>query len=315
MHPAYSVILFTTASGAGYGLIVLAALAATFGLVPPTRWLGLVVFGLGLGMVTAGLLSSTFHLGRPERAWRAVSQWRTSWLSREGVAAIVTYAPAGLLALIWIVVERLGVIGGLLALATAAAALFTVYCTGMIYAALRTVRQWHQPLVAPIYIVLSLATGAVLLNLLLELFLVETRWSPLLTTLLLVVALVMKLAYWRAIDGEARTYTAGAATGLGHLGKIRTLEPPHTLPNFVMREMGYEIGRKHATRLRIVAIVLGFVVPALLTLVTLSSNPLIGVAAAIPAAVSAAVGVIVERWLFFAEAEHVVMLFYGRERA
>ena len=90
MHPAYSVILFTTASGAGYGLLVWLCLCGLFGLVPTERWLGIAGFGLAFALITAGLLSSTAHLGRPERAWRAFSQWRTSWLSREGVMAVAT---------------------------------------------------------------------------------------------------------------------------------------------------------------------------------------------------------------------------------
>src|SRR5215475_4218546 len=103
MHPALSVIIFTTASGAGYGLLVWYGLMSAFAEMPGGRIVALVVLPLALVLVTAGLLSSTFHLGRPERAWRALSQWRTSWLSREGVCSFVTYAPAGLLALVWII--------------------------------------------------------------------------------------------------------------------------------------------------------------------------------------------------------------------
>src|SRR3546814_17976234 len=87
MHPAYSVVFFTTASGAGYGLLALMGLFGALGLLPPDPWLGAVGLGMALAAITAGLLSSTVHLGHPERAWRAFSQWRSSWLSREGVAA------------------------------------------------------------------------------------------------------------------------------------------------------------------------------------------------------------------------------------
>ena len=99
MHPAYSVILFTTASGAGYGLLFGLALFTLVGGLPedPAFWLGGA--GLAFAMVTFGLLASTAHLGHPERAWRALSQWRSSWLSREGVAAVLSYPVAGLFAL------------------------------------------------------------------------------------------------------------------------------------------------------------------------------------------------------------------------
>src|SRR5438045_190937 len=97
MHPAYSVILFTTASGAGLGLLAWLALLVVLGVVPDERWLGFAGLGLAFLLVTTGLLASTTHLGRPERAWRAFSQWRTSWLSREGVMAVATTLPAGVL--------------------------------------------------------------------------------------------------------------------------------------------------------------------------------------------------------------------------
>src|SRR5256885_1551665 len=115
MHPAFSVIIFTTASGAGYGLLALLGLGATLGLLPADFTFGLVAFGLALGLITGGLLSSTLHLGHPERAWRAFSQWRTSWLSREGVASVATYLPAGLFALGWVVWGRQWEALGLLA--------------------------------------------------------------------------------------------------------------------------------------------------------------------------------------------------------
>ena len=130
----------------------------------------LVGFGLAFGLITVGLLSSTAHLGRPERAWRAFSQWRSSWLSREGVMAVATYVPAGLLALGWVLLERADGIFVALALLAAICAGVTLYTTGMIYASLRTIRQWYQPLTAPIYIALGFASGAVLLNLVLNVF-------------------------------------------------------------------------------------------------------------------------------------------------
>jgi sulfite dehydrogenase (quinone) subunit SoeC len=312
MHPAYSVILFTTASGAGYGLLAWLALAGLLGLLPAGRWLGIVGFGVAFALITAGLLSSTAHLGRPERAWRAFSQWRSSWLSREGVMAVMTYLPAGLLAAGWVLLESTDGIFVLLALVTAVCAVVTLYTTGMIYASLRTIRQWHQPLTAPIYIGLGLASGAVLLNLLLNVFGHSQIWSAWLAVVCLAVASVMKRAYWQAIDAEPRTYTVGAATGLGHLGKVRPLEPPHTQPNYVMREMGYRVARKHAEKLRLIVLVATFTAPIAASLLSLVGGAA-GVVAALVAVLAMAFGLVVERWLFFAEARHVVMLYYGED--
>jgi DMSO reductase anchor subunit len=130
MHPAYSVIFFTTASGAGYGLLIWLALLGALAAVPITLWIGLVGFALAFGLISFGLMSSALHLGRPERAWRAFTQWRSSWLSREGVLASVTYMPAGLLALLWVFTLEMNSAGQILAAVTILMALITVFCTG-----------------------------------------------------------------------------------------------------------------------------------------------------------------------------------------
>jgi DMSO reductase anchor subunit len=311
MHPAYSVIVFTTASGAGYGLLIWLAVAAVFNLVPRDPVLGFVGLGLALALITTGLLASTLHLGRPERAWRAMSQWKTSWLSREGIAAIVTYIPAGALGLGWMFSEFVPGQVAAGAVLAVPCALMTIWCTGMIYASLPTIRAWHQPLVAPVYVVLALGTGGVLLTLVLAIFGYELRLAAIVTVLALVLGGVLKRLYWSAIDSAPKTYTAEAATGLGQFGTVRPLDPPHTQPNFVMREMGYQVARRHAERLRRLSMALLFLVPIVAGLLLLLNlpNP-IQIAVAVLSAISAAAGVLSERWLFFAEAEHVVMVYY-----
>jgi DMSO reductase anchor subunit len=311
MHPAYSVILFTTASGAGYGLLIWLAAAAALNLVPRDPMLGFFGLGLAIALITVGLLSSTLHLGRPERAWRAMSQWRSSWLSREGVAAIVTYVPIAALGLAWVFGEF---VPGQLVVGAAVSvpcALVTVWCTGMIYASLPTIRAWNQPLVAPVYVALALATGGVLANLLLAVFGYGLRWAAIGTLLALVSGAILKRLYWTAIDTAAKTYTAESATGLGRFGTVRPLDPPHTQPNFVMREMGFQVARRHAQRLRQLSMALLFLLPivaGLLLLLNLPSS--LQIAIAIVSTLSVVAGVLTERWLFFAEAEHVVMVFY-----
>jgi DMSO reductase anchor subunit len=187
----------------------------------------------------------------------------------------------------------------------------TIWCTGMIYASLPTIRAWHQPLVAPVYVVLALGTGGVLLTLILAIFGYELRLAAIVTVLALVLGGVFKRLYWSAIDTAPKTYTAEAATGLGQFGTVRPLDPPHTQPNFVMREMGYQVARRHAERLRRLSMALLFLVPIVAGLLLLLNlpNP-IQIAVAVLSAISAAAGVLSERWLFFAEAEHVVMVYY-----
>jgi DMSO reductase anchor subunit len=311
MHPAYSVIIFTTASGAGYGLLALLGLVG-FNHGPASNfWFGLVSLFIGLGLVTTGLLSSTLHLGHPERAWRAFSQWRSSWLSREGVAAVITYLPILAFGLVWLnLVERPDLIGPL-GIASLIGAAITVYCTAMIYASLKTIRAWSNPFTVPVYLVYALATGATLLMAIASAF---DRWQPFqayLAAVMLIITMVLKFLYWRSIDGAERTHTIGKATGLGNLGSVRQWEVPHTAQNFVMKEMGYSVARRHAERLRLIvyALLAASLVLALLTLVALP------IGFSILAALTAFASAIVQRWLFFAEAQHVVSLYYGAQKA
>lgn len=315
MHPAYSVIFFTTASGAGYGLLIWMAVFGSLGLAPITREFGFTGLVLAFGLVSAGLLSSTFHLGHPERAWRAVTQWRSSWLSREGAVALATYLPAGALAIGWVIFESVSGPYLLAAMLTIAGALVTVWCTGMIYASLRTIRAWNHSLVAPIYIVLGLATGAVLFDLLLRIWGETGSFSPWLGAVFLAAGLAMKLAYWRAIEREEKTYSRETATGLGRFGKVRPLESPHSQPNFIMREMGYRVARKHALKLRRLTILLAFAIPIFALLLSFMLGGRFGLSASFGAAMSVSIGIVVERWLFFAEAEHVAMLYYRLDKA
>jgi sulfite dehydrogenase (quinone) subunit SoeC len=320
MHPAYSVLFFTTASGAGYGLLMLLGVAGALGLVAPVPALGLVAYGLAFALVTAGLLSSTAHLGRPERAWRAFSQWRSSWLSREGVLAIVTYPVAGLSALGWVFASRTDGIFAVSGLLHAALALATVIATGQIYATLTTIRHWHQPTTTPVYVALALASGALVWNALLIGFGQHSDGSTFLTALLLAAAFALKTLHWARADAPGPSHDA---TGLGRLGgtldgqlaRVRPLDPPHTQANFVMREMGYTVARRHAARLRQIATLLLFGLPLLATLMTVPATGLPALPMAGIAVMSAAVGVFLERWLFFAEARHVVTLYYGAQTA
>ena len=121
----------------------------------------------------------------------------------------------------------------------------------------------------------------------------------------------LKCAYWCHIDEVKAPSTPESATGLGHLGAVRLLDPPHTGTNFLMTEMGYRVAQTHAAKLRRMAFVTGIAVPFVLTVTAMSATGIVPAIAAILAALSAAIGVLIERWLFFAEAKHVVMLYYG----
>ncbi|MEO1680725.1 MAG: DmsC/YnfH family molybdoenzyme membrane anchor subunit [Pseudomonadota bacterium] len=323
MHPAKSVIFFTTASGAGYGLLIWLAVFSAAGVLAPDRAFGLIAFALALGLVTAGLLSSTLHLGHPERAWRALSQWRSSWLSREGVAAVVTYPPALLFAALWALFAINGASGGvagvvatLLGGLTAVLALATIYCTSMIYASLQTVRAWSNVWTPIGYLVYGLMTGAALLAWLGAVWSLPGQ-SELLGAAMVTVALgyMVKREYWGFLDGTQSASTIGTATGLGEQGEVRLLEAPHTETNYLLTEMGFEIARSHATRLRQYTRLLAFAVPFACFLVAFLAGGWWSVLFCTLGTASMTVGIGLERWLFFAEAQHVVTLYYGRQTA
>lgn len=312
MKPAPSIVGFTSVSGLGYGMLIVLSAGVLSGLIPSDRWLGVTGLLLALGLITAGLLASTLHLGHPERAWRAVTQWRSSWLSREGLLAIATYVPAVTFAYGWIIEESALGIYGVMAILAAIGAALTVYSTGMIYASLPPIKAWHQPLTAPVYLAFALMTGLLAIHLILILFGVPHFLSGLLSILATGGAFVLKTLYWRnQSNGQSTGPTVESATGLSTSGLVRMLDPPHTQTNYLMDEMGFQIGRKHARVLRILTYLLGLAAPLALTFVTLMQDNWLSVILALLAFASGMAGVLLERWLFFAEAEHTVMLYYG----
>ncbi|UHQ22977.1 dimethyl sulfoxide reductase anchor subunit [Lysobacter sp. 5GHs7-4] len=329
MHPAFSVILFTTLSGAGYGLLAwlgvllassrLSSLHAISDDARITTGLMLLVLALGLVLAAIGLLASTFHLGKPLRAWRAFSQWRTSWLSREGVLSLATFVPAlALMALAWlawrgnaVAVTRLLAWMPWLGAALCLLSLLTVVCTAMIYASLPPIPAWRHRLVVPVYLGFALLTGGTLLAALSPWFGASAgalRCLALALAVLAVAVTAMKLRYWRAIDTAPLTVTRADAVGMAGR-ELSVFERPHTEDNYLTREMGYVLARKHARKLRMIALLLFGAAPVLLAaLAWLLPNaawllfPL--------AAFAALIGALVERWLFFAQARHLVTLYY-----
>jgi sulfite dehydrogenase (quinone) subunit SoeC len=291
MHPAPSVILFSVLSGMGFGYLAFLGL----GVVQPVGWAAFFLWGLGYGLAVAGLVAATFHLGNPKNALKAFSQWRTSWLSREAWAAVltlVTLAPVALsdwLGLGWSRVP--GVAGAMLAL-------FTVFTTGMIYAQIKAVPRWHHWITPVMFLTFAVTGGAMLAG-----------QGTVALGCLIALAVVL-LTVWRNGDGQfARAGSSmGTATGLGRIGQVAVFEQPHTGGNYLMREMIYVVGRRHAAKLRVIAVICAAVIPAGLLLLPW------GLAGTVMAVAVHLTGAFAARWLFFAEAEHVVGLYYGAHR-
>jgi DMSO reductase anchor subunit len=312
MHPALSVILFTSASGGGYAMLALLGLFGAGGVLAPDPLSGWVAFAWSLGMVSFGLLASTLHLGHPERAWRAFSQWRSSWLSREGVLAVFTFVPAAIYAIGWLFFEDIWRWAGVL---LSLCAIATICATAMIYASLRPIRAWHNLWTLPGYLAMGLASGALWFTLWAEAMPIPHKPAYDFAAIGLAASAAIKLFYWRFLDGGAHAATAESATGLGSFGKVRMLAAPHTEENYLLKEMGFRIARKHALKLRRIALFAGFVLPLVAVLAALVTPHVVDIVLLAAAAILNAIGTVTERWLFFAEAKHTVTLYYGAERA
>jgi DMSO reductase anchor subunit len=306
MHPAPSIIFFTTASGLGYGLAAILGL----GVLDPAAVSTGIAYLLALALIAGGLLSSTWHLGNPQRAWRALTQWRSSWLSREGVMAIVTFVPLVISAWATLFEHAYlpipGVIGTILCAVT-------VYCTAMIYASLKSVQAWNTRLTPACYLLLSAAGGAVLAAFFALCGGGSAPWLALAAIVLVALAWVAKLRWRERLLAMRPLSTPESATGLGPIGSVALLERPHVTENYLTREMGFRVARKHAAKLARLAFGLGGVVPVLLLIAVLVTGQ--GSSAIIASALAVlafTIGILVERWLFFAEARHAVMNYYGQ---
>ena len=313
MNPAFSVRVFTTLSGAGLGLWAWLGLRIALGEPPrdfqALGWI-LLLFHAGVA-VAVGLLASFWHLGKPLRAWRAFSQWRTSWLSREGVLAVATFIPAG--ALLLLLSDGTGpgridlgvrVVAGALVLLSLA----TIACTAMIYASLKPIPAWRHRLVLPGYLLFALLTGGLPM-------LLSTwpnaggmdRGLPWLLVAIVLAALALKLAYWRDIDRSPLPQSRGDAIGLPQRTPS-VFERPHTEANYITREMAFAVARRHASLLRIASVLLFAGLPLLCLFAWYATA---GAGWPLPLAIgSALLGAFAERWLFFAQARHLVTLYY-----
>ena len=289
MHPAPSVIIFTVFSGLGFGMLAFLG----FGMPDVTGMNAFIFFAIGYALAVGGLVSSTFHLGNPKNAIKAFSQWRSSWLSREGIAAVIALCVMGLYAIgrIFFFVDwaPLGWLASLMCI-------LTVFTTSMIYAQLATIPRWNHWNTPFLLLSLSIAGGALMTG--------QIKIAMIVGA----IAAIAQILAWVMGDQRfaARGSTIETATGLGRIGGVRQFEPPHTGTNYLLKEMVHVVGRKHAMKLRVIGFVLAFVLPAILLAISVSH------VMAIPVVISHVAGVLVLRWLFFAEAEHVVGLYYDQ---
>ena len=312
MRPPWSMIIFTTLAGAGQGLLlslVVLDVAVHLGLlVAPAGPFFLAGAAAVLLLAAAGLVAATFHLGHPLRAWRAMSQWRTSWLSREVIVLPAFMAVVFIWALARYVHAASSAVLGLGLLAAALAVVLFI-CTGMIYAAVTVIREWATPLTPLNFGLLGLASGLTLCSVLTVVL--HVVWLPGVATaaaLATAVAAVARAAStWRNAKLAPKT-TMQTAIGVRHPRIVQHSQGAMG-GSFNTREYFHGASDGTLVRLRWGVAVGAFLLPALL--LGLGGAGIPAAALALLAAVQY-VGLLGERWLFFAEGRHPQNLYYQR---
>jgi sulfite dehydrogenase (quinone) subunit SoeC len=322
MRPAASVILLTTLLGAGQGLflaIFTHQAYALLGVLSPQGARGLYgpAAAVAFALLAGGLVASFFHLGRPERAWRSAAMWRTSWLSRE---VIVLPAFMGLV-LAYGAMHLTGVNPVLLRLASGAEvdasvaagvagsvlafALFV--CTGMIYACLKFLREWHSPLTVANYILLGIASGFTLAAALS--MRLSPQEAPFFAGWALAFTALGAVSRGASLLRNARlrpVSTLQTAIGVRH-PVIRQISQGFTAGSFNTREFFHGQAMSLVRSVKWLFLLCAFAIPALLLALHLVS----GSGGALTAAfVVQMAGLMAERWFFFAEANHPQNLYY-----
>ena len=322
MHPAFSVIFLTTLIGAGQGLFLAlytSEVYSAFKVLPaqdPVHFhaLGSLIVLVFLAM---GLVSSFFHLGRPERAWRAAARWRSSWLSREVIvlpAFMAAVAAWGLIQLTgWN--PQLFTLGGELVITlslltgTLASLLsLTLYlCTGMIYACIKQLQEWATPLTVINYTLFGLSSGFILATAfaawkgigLVEFF---GGWAIVLT----IIAFAGRCSSLVRNSLIRHKSTLETALGIRH-AQIEQKSQGSMAGSFNTREYFHGATPRKFKSVKWIFLVLVFPVPLLLLSLGLGTQ---GISLLMAAFIIQYIGLLAERWFFFAQANHPQNLYY-----
>ena len=290
MHPAPSIILFTVLSGFGFGLISIVGLLQFLGQISTVD---VVFFSLiGFFFSTVGLISSFFHLANKKNAIKSMSQWQTSWLSREAISSIFCLSiVVGNIGWVFVQNRYINEVGIILFLLS----LFTIFTTSMIYAQLKTVPSWNNMLTPAIFIFAGLAGGSILL-------------MDYASLVLLLIFGVLQVLFWYNADQSFiyKETSVGTALGYSKNEDIRSFDVAHTSRNYLLNEMVYKVARKHAIKIRYISFFSAFVLPMSFILVFPGNFSVSVLVIGIHL-----VGIYFSRWLFFAEAKHSVSFYYN----
>lgn len=322
MHPAFSVIFLTTLIGAGQGLFLAlftGQIFSQFKLMPEQHDASFYVYGSALALIllAIGLLASFFHLGHPERAWRTATKWRTSWLSREVIAlpavmgAVALYGLAhyfGFTKPLLTMPGGTGIDATLILGFGATIATYALFvCTAMIYGAIKFLQEWHTPLTVVNFILLGTASGFTLATALAaymqaDLTQFYASWAIFFTVLAMIFR-VASLIRNRNIKPKS---DLKSAIGVNH-PNIRQMAQGSMGGSFNTREYFHGRDAEYVTSIKYIFLVLTFIVPLVLLVISLGNSSYI---IPLAAAIIQYLGLIAERWYFFADANHPQNLYY-----
>ncbi|QWD91252.1 DmsC/YnfH family molybdoenzyme membrane anchor subunit [Polynucleobacter sp. MWH-Braz-FAM2G] len=309
MRPQFSIIFFTTLAGMAQGLLFFIALSNLYSQATPNAFLTHLALPVAFALLALGLVASFFHLGHPERAWRAAMMWRTSWLSREVIAlpalmgaTLVTYfyaATSQVPQWLW------------LALLVTTFALWI--CTAKIYQCIRFIQEWSHPSTLSNFILLGMTSGWLLLELLIALWgddafqMIDAPLS-IVAFILLFLSFNLKLWMWRRNRHLKPKSNLSSATGIKG-SNIRQTSMGLMGGSFNTREFFHHQTDRVIANIRKIILLCAYVIPMVLMAYTITSPNvlLIGLALFINY-----LGLLAERWMFFAEANHPQNLYYQR---
>jgi DMSO reductase anchor subunit len=309
MRPQLSIILFTTLAGMAQGLLFFIALLNIEAPVLSAPFIAILALPVSFVLLTLGLIASFFHLGHPERAWRAAMMWRTSWLSREVIALPVVMA---LTAITFFFVIS-GMVPAWLWAALLISTLALWICTAKIYQCIRFIQEWSHPSTLSNFILLGLTSGGLLLEFLLMLW--NDPSVPLgmglisgANFILLFLALNLKLWIWRRNQQLKPKSNLASATGIKG-NNIRQTSMGFMGGSFNTREFFHHQTDRAISNIRKIILLMAYIGPMILLAFSMNSPSVAQIAVAL---FIHYIGLLAERWMFFAEANHPQNLYYQR---
>ena len=304
MNPAFSVIIFTTLAGSAQGILLCLALTVLTGSVPTADLPLAFLLATAFGLLTTGLMASFFHLGRPERAWRAARMWRTSWLSRE---VIVLPLLLGVVAWWWCL-EVTGRDTSFLPVLAILAVLALWICTSMIYISIRFIQEWAHPMTAIHFLLTGLSSGLVWV-VAIALAMGHDAFATVLLPWAAVVTLAAGTVRMLSLHRNARlrpVSTLQSATGI-QASKLTQKSMGMSAGAFNTREFFHQVSLAGFRKVRLLFLLLAFALPT----AYLGWAMVTGIGHLIWLVLPVqTIGLLAERWFFFAQAQHPQNLYY-----